>query len=223
MSPSRQRQRSLCSVALACVVVLLLASCHGSSKHAAPKGSKPSTNDKGQPAVSLSLGLGALTVQAVGKAVPFNRSIASSIRDVMNKYVDVGITKPLFTGASASAMVAYFAPSLAKRVGPKGHDLAALSDEGMPTIIDVTGTGKAPLSLVGLEDHGRLIMVGARFAITVKGTTAQGPLTISRIGNFVLEPNAKKQWRITGYDIIVNRANSATTTTVKATTTTTAP
>jgi hypothetical protein len=153
MSPSRQRQRSLCSVALACVVVVLLASCHGSSKHAAPKGSKPSTNDKGQPAVSLSLGLGALTVQAAGKAVPFNRSIATSIRDVMNKYIAVGITKPLFTGASASGMVAYFAPSLAKRVGPKGHDLAALSDEGMPTIIDVTGTAKGPLSLVGLEDH----------------------------------------------------------------------
>jgi hypothetical protein len=220
MSPSRQRKR-LGPVALAFVAIMLLAACHGSDKHTV-KGS-PATDAQGKPDVSLSLRLGALTVQAAGPAIPFNRTVASNIRDLVNKYIAAGITKPLFTGSTVSGMSAYFAPSLASRVGPKGRDFAALSDQGVPVITTVTGTAKAPLALVGLEDHGRLVMIGGQFVLTVKGTTAQGPLTISRIGNFVFEPNAKKQWRIVGYDLVANRDNSQSSTSQHATTTTMAP
>jgi hypothetical protein len=220
MSPSRRRTSLGRLVALACVAIMLLASC-SSKKHTVTSGSVPSTNAQGNPDVSLSLGLGALTVQAgAGVATPFNRTVAAGIRDLINKYIAAGITQPLFTGSTISGMSAYFAPSLASRIGPKGHDFAALSDQGVPVITAVTGTAKAPLALVGLEDHGRLVMVGGQFALTVKGTTAQGPLVISRIGNFVFEPNAKKQWRITGYDLVVTRDNSQTSTTQHATTTT---
>jgi hypothetical protein len=221
MSLSRQRKRLGGPVALACITILLLASCHGSGKHAATKGS-PATDAAGKPDVSLSLRLGALTVQAAGRAVPFNRTVASNIRDLINKYIAAGITKPLFTGSGVLGMSAFFSPSLASRVGPKGHDFAALSDQGVPVITAVIGTAKAPLALVGLEDHGRLVLVGGQFVLTVRGTTAQGPLTISRIGNFVFEPNAKKQWRITGYDIVVRRDNSQSSTSQHATTTTAA-
>jgi hypothetical protein len=202
---------------------MLVTSCHGSSKHAATRASVPSTDSRGQPDVSLALRLGSLTVQAAGPATPFSQTLATSIRDLMNKYIAAGITRPLFTGASVSGMSAFFAPSLASRLGPKGHDFAALSDQGVPVMTAVTATAKAPLALVGLEDHGRLVMVGGEFVLTVRGTTAQGPLTVSRIGNFVFEPNAHNQWRITGYDIVVNRANGQTSTSQRATTTTAAP
>jgi hypothetical protein len=221
MSPSRQRKRLGGPVALACVAIMVLASCSG-GKHTATKGS-PATDAQGKPDVSLSLRLGSLTVQAAGPAAPFNRKVASQIRDLINNYIAAGITKPLFTGSSVSSLSAYFAPALASRVGPKGRDFAALCDQGVPVITSVTGTAKAPLALVGLEDHGRLVMVGGQFVLTIKGTTAQGPLTVSRIGNFVFEPNAKKQWRITGYDLVVNRDNSQSSTSQHATTTTAAP
>ncbi len=221
MSPSR-RKHFAGPVALACVAVMLLVSCSGSKKHASTSSTVPSTNAQGKP-VSLALHLGSLTVQSSGTSVPFSRSVASSIRDLINKYIAAGITKPLFTGSSVSAMSAYFSPALASRVGPKGRDFAALSDQGVPVITTVTSAAKGPLVLTGLEDKGRLVMVGGQFALTIKGTTAQGPLTVSRIGNFVFEPNAKKQWHITGYDLVVNRANGDSSTSQTATTTTAKP
>jgi hypothetical protein len=223
MSPLHERKRLGFPVALACVAMMLLAACSGSDKHTATNSSVRSTTAKGKPAVSLALGLGALTVQSSGAVVPFSKSVATSIRSLMNQYITAGITKPLFTGASASGLSAYFLPSLAKRVGPKGHDFTALSDQGVPVMTSVSSTAKGPLALVGLEDHGRLVMVGGQFILSVKGTTAQGPLTVSRIGNFVFEPNAKKQWRISGYDLAVKRANSQSSTSTVATTTTAKP
>jgi len=222
MSPSRQRKNFAYPVAVACVVTMLLVSCSGSKKHSATSSTVPSTNAQGKP-VSLAFPLGSLTVQSSGTLVPFSRTVAGSIRDLINKYVAAGITKPLFTGSSATGMSAYFAPSLASRVGPKGRDFRALSDQSVPVITIVTSVVKSPLALTGLEDRGRLVMVGAQFVLKIKGTTAQGPLAIRRIGNFVFEPNAHKQWRITGYDIVVTRDDTQTTTTQHATTTTAKP
>jgi hypothetical protein len=219
MSPSRRRQGPVYPVALACAAILLLASCHGSDK--ATSSSVPSTNSKGQP-VSFALRLGSLTVQAVGRPTPFSRVVANSIRDLMNRYVDYGITRPLFTGSVSPGLAAYFSPSLSSRVGTKGRDHAALTDDGAPVITVVSNAAKQPLALVGLENHGRLVMVSAQFGLSVKGTTAQGPLAVARIGYFVFEPNAKKQWRITGYDIVVRRANGQSSTAQQATTTTAA-
>jgi len=132
----------------------------------------------------------------------------------------------LFTGAATTGMAAFFAPTLASRIGPKGHDFAALSDQGVPVMTSVTSTVKKPLKLVGLEDRsGKLVMVGGGFVLTVKGTTAQGPLTISRVGNFVFEPDTKNVWHISGYDIITKRDDSqtSTSTTAHATNTTAKP
>jgi hypothetical protein len=88
---------------------------------------------------------------------------------------------------------------------------------------DVSGTGKQPLKLTGLEDNGRLVMIGAQFGLTVTGMTAQGPLSIGRVGNFVFEPDAAHHWHISGYEFIVRRDTSSATTTTRASTTTAAP
>ena len=221
MSPSPSRKRLGFPVALACIAIVFLAACHGSSKHAATS-TVPSTDSTGKPDVSLALAVGPRSIEAAGTAKPFSNTVAITVQSLVNKYIDAGITKPLFTGAPATGMSAFFAPTLASRVGPKGHDFVALSDQGVPVMTAVTSTAKKPLKLVGLEDRsGRLVMVGGAFALTVRGTSAQGPLRISRVGNFVFEPDTKNVWHITGYDIVVSRDNSQTSTSTSAHATTT--
>ena len=221
MSPSYRRRILRSPVALACVAVMLLASCHSSDKRATPS-TVPTTDTKGEPRVSLALKLGSLGVQAVGPAKRFNPGTAKTILKLVNAYVDDGIARPLFTGASVKKLEAYFAKSLKKRVGPKGRDRAALTDEHSPVLTSVSKTKKQPLVLVGLENQGQLVMIGARFGLAVTGSTEQGPLAISRLGHFVFEPDSKHVWHITGYTIIVQRDDSTSSTTTKATTTTAA-
>ena len=221
--PSAPLRRSFVHpVALGCAALMLLASCHGSGKHASTTSAVPATDAKGAP-VSLSLSLGSLKVQAAGAPRPFDRRTAQSIRKLVNEYIATGIARPLFTGSSATGLVGYFTPTLLARVGPKGRDRAALTDERAPVITSVTKTIKGPLNLVALEDHGRIVMIGAQFSISVRGTTDQGPLTVTRLGNLVLEPNSHKIWYISGYSVIVRRENGGSSTTQKATTTTAAP
>ena len=224
MSPSRQRNRFVYPVALACVAALLLASCSGSGKKATTTSGSavPSTDAKGRPAVSLALALGARQVQAVGVAKPFNLAAARLFQKLMNNYVATSMTRPLFSGTRSTGLAGYFAPILLPRIGAKGRDRAALCDEGSPVMTTVTSTKKQPLNLVVLENHGTFAMVGARFGITVKGITAQGPLTVTRLGYFVFEENAAKRWHITGYDIIVRRDAGTSSTTQTATSTTAA-
>jgi hypothetical protein len=224
MRSSTPCRKFVSPVALACAALLVLASCHGSSKHGSTSSGVPATDAKGSPRVSLSLSLGSRQVQPAGTPVrPFDAATASAIRNLVNKYIATGIARPLFTGNPATGLVQFFTPSLADRVGVRGHDRAALSDEKTPKILTVTKTVKQPLNLVALEDHGKLVMIGAQFSLSVTGTTDQGPLTISRIGNLVFAPNSRKIWYISGYNLIVRRDNAGSTTTLKATTTTAAP
>jgi hypothetical protein len=221
MSFSPGRRSFIHPVALGCAA-LMLASCHGSSRHAATK-AVPATDAKGAPRVSLSLGLGSLTVQAAGTPRPFDRRTAQSIRTLVNEYIATGVARPLFTGSAATGLVGYFTPTLLARVGLKGRDRAALTDERAPVITSVTKTVRAPLNLVALEDHGRIVMIGAQFSFSVQGTTDQGPLTVTRLGNLVFEPDSHKIWHISGYNVIVRRDDGGSSTTQKATTTTAAP
>jgi hypothetical protein len=221
MSSSPPRRSFVYPVALACAALVLLAACHGSGKHASSSTGAPSTTAKEAP-VSLSLKLGTLRVQAAGAPRPFNVITARSIQTLVNNYIATGIAHPLLAGGLSSGLVRYFTPTLAARVGPKGHDRAALSDERTPRI-KVTKTVKQPLNLVALEDHGKIVMIGAQFSLSVRGTTEQGPLTVTRIGNFVFERNPQQIWIITGYNIIVRRETGGSSTTLKATTTTAAP
>jgi hypothetical protein len=203
---------------------MLLASCHGSGKQATTTtgSAVPSTDTTGRVRVSLALHLGSLHVQAVGAPTRFDPAAANAILRLMNNYIAKGIARPLFTGTAASGLTAYFAPILNARIHLKGRDRAALTDEGAPVVTTVTGAVRDPLDLLGLEDNGQLVMVSGQFGLTVKGMTADGPLVIARVGNFLFEPSPTKEWRITGYDIIVRREIGQSSTTQQATTTTAA-
>ena len=223
MSPSPHRNRRRAFVALVGVTALLLGSCHGSDKKATARTTEvPATDAKGKPRVSLAFALGAREVHSVDPPKPFDLPLARKIQKLVNDYFATGVARPLFTGSLSAGLVRYFSPALATRVGTKGRDRPALTDENEPVMTDVTGVDKQPLALVGLQLHGLMVMIGARFALTVKGETEQGLLSISRVGNLLLEPDAKKQWHITGYTVIVNRDTPTSSTTTKASTTTVA-
>jgi hypothetical protein len=219
--PSPLRKRRVYPVALVCAA-LLLGACHGNSGKAAATGSTavPSTDAKGKPSVSLALKIGKLQVQAAGPATPFNPAIARSVRNWMNRYIGTAIQRPLFTGSASVGLVRYFSPQIFRRIGPKTHDRAALTDEGAPVMTSVTKVAKAPLDLVALEDHGRTVMIGAQMHISVSGETANGPLTVNRVGNFVFESKGHNVWYISGYTLAVTRTIAGSSTTSKATTTT---
>jgi hypothetical protein len=219
-SPGRSRRAS---VALACVAVVLLASCHGSSKHASGTTGTPTTDRHGKVALSLALSIGTVDVQAVGPVQPYSSAQRRAILGLVNRYVANAITNPLVTGQTASPLLASFAPTLLARVGPKGHDRAALTDAGLPKLTSVTKTVKQPLKLVVLEQRGTPLMVSASFGLTVQGATDDGALDITRLGNFLFQPDAQRHWHISGYTIVVRRNLGTTTTTTSATTTTAAP
>jgi hypothetical protein len=222
MSPSPRRSSLVSVVALGCVAVLLFASCRGSDKHSSATTAVPSTDAKHEPRVSLALQLGSLDVQAVDTAKPFDRAAAKTILKLTNAYIDSAITRPLFTGSDSTGLAKYFLPTLVARVGLKGRDRAALTDEHVPVIESVTRTVKERLDLTSLQLHGRLLMVGGTFGVSVQGTTEQGPLVVSRIGHLVYERDSKNNWRISGYTLVVRRSTDKSSTTQKATTTTAA-
>jgi hypothetical protein len=224
MSRSSRRLRPFSLVALACAAALFAASCHGSDKKAATTTVKavPSTDAKGEPRVSLAFKLAPMQVQSVDRAKPFPHETARAILKLVNTYISTAVARPLFTGKDATGLVQYFSPSLASRVGIKGRDRVALTDEHAPVITSVTKTVKQPLVLVGLQTGGQLVMIGARFGLTVKGETDQGPLAVSRLGNLVFERDAKHHWLISGYSLFVRRDTKRASTTAKATTTTAA-
>lgn len=217
-----RRPGVLSVVALVCVSALVVANCHGSDKKKGTPSTVPTTDTKGKPNVSLALKLGTLSVLSADTAKPFDPATAKQILKLVNDYITDSMTKPLFTGSDAPAAGAYFAPGLRSRIKPKSHDRAALTDENVPVVTSVSKTVEKPLALSGLQQGGRLLMIGAQLAVSVKGETEDGPLAISRVGSFVFEPDAKHTWHITGYTLVVQRDAGATSTTQKATTTTVA-
>jgi hypothetical protein len=212
------------SVALVCAA-LLLASCHSAAKRTSSTKGTPTTDRHGKVSLSLALRIGSVDVQAVGPVKPYTSAQRRAILGLVNRYVANAITNPLVAGTRATPLLASFSPALLGRVGPKGHDRAALTDTGLPKLTSVTKTVKRPLKLSVLEQRGTPIMVSTSFDLSVQGETDDGALTIARAGTFLFQPDAKNHWHISGYTILVRRnlAGTTTTTTAKTTTTTAAP
>jgi hypothetical protein len=225
MSRSTHPLRPFSLVALACAAALLVASCHGSDKKAAPTTkAKAAPTTAAEPGVSLAFKLAPLQVQSTDTARPFSTHTAKEILRLVNAYTARAVARPLFTGADSTGLVGYFLPSLASRVGAKGRDRAALTDEHTPVMTSGRKADKRKLVLVGLQTHGDIVMIAARFGLTVKGETEQGPLTVTRFGDLLFEKDARHRWRISGYSVLVRRdtKRASTTTTAEATTTTVA-
>ena len=109
------------------------------------------------------------------------------------------------------------------RVQPDGADRAALTEENLPEIAaDLEATAR-PVDLDALAGpDGAIVMVGAKLSVDVRTETADGPLSIRRVGTLILEPGTEGEWQITGYDVEVRRTSDDGSTTTTASTESTA-
>ena len=214
MSPSRQRQRLRVSVALVCVATLLLASCHGSARSTRARAvAVPSTDAKGKPRLARVRARPAHGPGRRARPSRSSRTIAKQHpRKLVNKYIATGITKPLFTGiAGDRARRRTSRRSLASRVGPKGHDRAALTrreragdDRPSPA------SSKQPLNARRARRQ-RPARDGRR-AVRSSRSRERPRRDRSRSAGSETSCSSRTpatQWHITGYDIVVRRDDTS--------------
>ena len=171
---------------------LLVANCHGSDKKKVTPSTVPTTDTKGKPNVSLALKLGSLSVLAADTAKPFDPATAKQILKLVNDYIADSMTKPLFTGARCAGRRGLlrteppFADQAEEPRSRRAHrrERARRSPASRRRS---RSRSRSPAS----SRAGRLLMIGAQLAVSVKGETDDGPLAISRVGYLVFEPDSK--------------------------------
>jgi len=203
-------------VAAAIVVVVVLAGGGGSSHHAS------STTPATQAQTSVSLTLGKVSGESAGLAALLSPAQAQQVVDAVNHYVDVATIAPLRSGQPAGDLSPIFDTAALTRV--TAGDRAVIVDEGLPKITGRLRVSGTPVDLVALGDKdSHVVLVSASIDLDVVGATGKpgGPLHIVRTGELVFAPDATGAWKVTSYDVHVDRAGagldtaSSTTTTVK--------
>ncbi len=208
---------SLGAVALLLFIALVLATCGGGDPDATDKTTAP-TDDPTTDAYegSVELEVGAAVVAGSGGEVTLDRAIVRAVLATVGGYVDAAVVDPLLTGKRAKDLERFFGLRVVTRVMPDGDDRPSLTDEGLPEIAADLDAEARPVDLDALADpEGTVLMVGASLNLDITTETADGPLTISRVGDLILEPRSSGGWEVTGYDLEVRRRSaggSATTT-----------
>jgi len=213
----RQRRIALLAVFVVTLVVALIVttSAHNGGKDASRTGA-PTSGSEGRPYEgSIDLKVGAISVASSGDATTLDNKVAEKVLTAVNDYVDAAVVKPILSGRPARNIEKLFGLRVLNRIQTGGADRAAISDENLP---DITADLEATADPVGLDaligPDGAVLMVGAKLSLHVRTETADGPITIARVGDLIFEPAADGRWQITGYDIEVTRnspGGSATT------------
>lgn len=161
------------------------------------------TTTRAPEASSVSLQLGDVKVASAG---PSDAKLSDDARDkvvrAVNEYVAAGIVQPLTKGTKAGDLSgAFSATALARLHGP---DRATLLDEGFPKADALTAKA-ATVALTGLADQaGTIVLVSAGVIFDLDATVDGKPIHIHRLGDLLLAPDGDK-WKITGYDVGVQR------------------
>ena len=139
-----------------------------------------------------------------GPPVQLTQEQVDAIMATAASYVDDGLIKPLRTGKVPDTVAGLFDAGAAATLA--GPNRAALFDEGLPK---ATGDidGKSPIvRVVGLSDQtGTFVLSVVGFQLDITAETDAGKLTINRSTFLTLVPEAT-QWKITAYDVVVNRS-----------------
>jgi len=217
----RQRRIALLAMLIVALVVVLLVtiSAHNGGKGA----SRPGTSSSGSEGLpykgSIDLKVGPISVASSGDATTLDNKVAEKVLTAVNDYVDAAVIGPILSGRPARNLEKLFGLRVLNRIQTGGADRAALSDENLP---DVAADLEATADPVGLDaligPDGTVLMVGARLSLNLRTETADGPLTIARVGDLIFEPAADGRWQITGYDIEVTRNSAGSSTTTSAST-----
>lgn len=204
--PKTRALRASRAALLACVAALAVAAV------APPAGAAK------KPKAVVKIAPGEVTVYKTGDAPDALPSdVQAAVMSALTGYVNAATVTPLKKGAADDAALATtLAPPVVARLAT---DRAVLVDEGLPKSVGKIIVKGAPVALTGLADSGgNIVVVTAGVATTASTKTAKGPLTITRSGELVFEPDAGT-WKITGYTLTVDRVGKG----IKTPTTTTVP
>ena len=179
---------------------------------------------------SVTLTPGELKVEKPGFPAPFPPDVQTQVMALYTRYVDDGIVTALRTGKAKDADVATLVDGgvTARLAGP---DRAVLFDEGLPSAVGTLTVTAPPVVLTALaEGDGHAVTVVAAVQLDVVAGTKQGAVHIVRNGDLLFAPDLTGAWKLTGYDLSVDRsgkgvpgavtstsaAGGGTTTTTKA-------
>ncbi|MCZ7535382.1 MAG: hypothetical protein M5T61_05180 [Acidimicrobiia bacterium] len=216
------------AVVVIAVSALALATCRGDDDPESGRGTADTTDDS-SPADyegSVDLEVGTAIIAGSGGEASLDRAVVKEVLATIGGYIDAAVVEPLLTGEAAKKLERFFGLRVVTRVMADGEDRPSLTDEGLPDVSADLVSKARPVDLDGLADpSGAVLMVGASLDLDITTATAEGPLTISRVGDLILEPDADGGWEITGYDIEVRRrsAGGSTTTAASTASTTEAP
>ncbi len=188
------------SVVSLCLCAALLAACGGGGKKA-----KSTTSSTVQQLVvkTANLKAGTTDIETAGPLVGIDNRTGALVLRNAQKYLDSAIFAPLAGGKVGAGYDALFDPSV--RSAAAGSDARALTDVG---VAKVTGYSEraTPVAFTGLVDvNGTLLYVATNFDVTIKATTASGPLTILHNIEFTFAPGPNKSWLIYAYRVHTTR------------------
>ncbi len=202
---------------LVVVVAGVVVAVGGGGDDSAGNGGPTTTAEKNVDAVSLPVGT--LKVEKPGFPADFPADVQTQVMALYTRYVDDGIVTALRTGKAKDADLPTLVDAgvTAKLAGP---DRAVLFDEDLPPAVGkVTVTSSQPVPLTALaEFDGKAVIVIAGVQLDIVANNKSGPVHIVRSGDLLFAPDLTGAWKITGFDLSVDRSGKgvpgATTTTV---------
>jgi hypothetical protein len=179
----------------ALVAAVALAACSsGSSGKATPTTTTPNARVKVTP--------GLVSVASAGAPVQLPDADRDAVFAAVAGYVNDATIAPL-EGKPVADLPSHFTTAAAPAL--QGPERDALLDTDVPRATGRVTPTLQPVSLKGLADPaGTISLVGSTLDLTVRTTTAQGPVTIHRSGElmFVRDGGA---WKITSFKLAVTR------------------
>jgi hypothetical protein len=135
--------------------------------------------------------------------------LPARIHTVIGEYVDHGIVAGLRTGKVKDADLAdAFDEAALARL--KGDDRGVLLDEGLPKATGkLTITSNQPTNIFVLNDaQGASQVASVVLDLTIHVKAGKGVYDIVRTGQLELAPDATGTWKITGWDIDIQRSGA---------------
>jgi len=140
----------------------------------------------------------------------FSPDVSAAVMTTLGAYAESAMVTPLRKGKPASDALAnvFDAPALARLSGP---DRTVVLDEGLPRAVGKIDVSSPPIPLTGLADaSGNTILVSADVKLTAKARSEKGVIGVTRVGTFVLAPDASGIWKITGWTLTTDRRGPGT-------------
>jgi len=162
-----------------------------------------------QAADDITLAAGPTSVEAPLLFTKFPDGVADQVMAALTKYVDAGIVTALRKGkADDAALGTVVDAGVTAQLA--GADRSVLLDEGLPRAVGrltVTAPAIPITALVGADGRALVVIATVRLDETAK--TGRGAVHITRNGDLQFAPDAAGTWKLSGYDLTVNRDGRA--------------